>query len=245
MNAISRRAAGRLGGRIAIGLAAILALGAFIDLPWFGGKDKGKSTKGEKPIHVVIGLDLSQSNPLVKSQPYAEKVAMRIEGEIKDAPFASRITLRSFGTYNTLAETMRYDRQVSRYVPAEVVAGKVRADIAAVPARVKAGELRAQGTTNILAFLDNMAQIVDCKAEKTTVILVSDGIEDSEYAKLVKEGATLPEAPADLFKRCESLQILGLGQGQKSPEVTNRTRAEWEKWAEGAGFKAFVGLNDW
>ena len=40
-------------------------------------------------------------------------------------------------------------------------------------------------------------------------------------------------------------QILGIGQGTRSPKETVRLRNEWAKWAWRAGFAKFTGLNDW
>ena len=44
---------------------------------------------------------------------------------------------------------------------------------------------------------------------------------------------------------CREFEILGLGQGTRSPKETVRLRQEWSGWAKAAGFAKFVGLNDW
>jgi hypothetical protein len=41
------------------------------------------------------------------------------------------------------------------------------------------------------------------------------------------------------------LQILGIGEGTRSPIKTTRLRDEWIRWAREAGFAKFQGLNDW
>ena len=79
----------------------------------------------------------------------------------------------------------------------------------------------------------------------TTVILASDGIEDSEYARLDREDSRLPLPDGHPFRGCAELQILGVGQGTRSPSETMRLRAQWGRWAEQAGFSRFLGLNDW
>ncbi|MCP5432002.1 MAG: hypothetical protein H6923_01895 [Alphaproteobacteria bacterium] len=220
------------------GLAiALCALGAtLLALP---GAAAAKATQ------YVIGLDLSKSNPLVTDSDYARKVATRIEPLIQHLEFMDIVTLRTFGSYNTGENALRIDKTISKLDPAEKVSIIVREVVAGVPRLIESGRLKAQPSTNMLAFMENMAEVVDCKKVNTTFILITDGIEDSAYARLIAKGATLPEPRADLFKGCQELQILGLGQGQSSPEITVRLREQWTAWAEKAGFKSFLGLNDW
>ncbi len=116
--------------------------------------------------------------------------------------------------------------------------------IAGTPVLVQQGKWRAQGNTNILAFMDNVSNSIGCSALPTTVILASDGIEDSEYARLGRGGAHLPAPDGKPFAHCAELQILGLGEGDNSPSETVRLRAEWDHWARSAGFGRFQGLND-
>ena len=125
------------------------------------------------------------------------------------------------------------------------VAADVRKLIAGTPLLVKSGKWKAQSHTNILAFLDNVSQSIGCSGMKTTIILASDGIEDSEYAHLARRRSHLPAPDGRPFAGCAELQILGLGQGTRSPMETVRLRQDWSGWARAAGFKQFQGLNDW
>ncbi|MFP3943383.1 MAG: hypothetical protein ACLFWF_05805 [Alphaproteobacteria bacterium] len=197
------------------------------------------------PRHIVIGLDLSKSNPLVINQLYASKVGKRIGGMIEDLPMKSKVTLRTFGVYNATFNTLRLDRQISRRDPAENVAEVVEGLISGVPQLVNRGTLTAQNKTNILSFLDNMGQIVDCSEMETIVILASDGIEDSELARQTRDIERLPAPEGAPFQGCKRLEILGLGQGINLPSVTARLRRQWKQWAQEAGFEEFRGLNDW
>ena len=52
---------------------------------------------------IVIGIDLSSSNPLIRDDHFAAKVAYRIRGQIESLPPRSRVILRSFGSYNSQA----------------------------------------------------------------------------------------------------------------------------------------------
>ena len=77
------------------------------------------------------------------------------------------------------------------------------------------------------------------------MILATDGIEDSVYARLDDPDDHLPAPEGKPFAGCTELQILGIGEGTRSPIKTTRLRDEWIRWAREAGFAKFQGLNDW
>jgi hypothetical protein len=102
-----------------------------------------------------------------------------------------------------------------------------------------------QNSTNIVPFLMNIARSVDCRAMPVHVILATDGVEDSQVANLARRTATLPAPQSAPFPGCEELMILGIGRGLNSPGDTERLIGEWQYWSQAAGFRTFVGLNDW
>lgn len=204
-----------------------------------------EAAKKPKPVHLVIGLDLSKSNPLVADDAYARKVAERLAPLVARLEPRSLVTLRTFGAYDPTANNLRLDRVISSKNPKEEVARVVEGIVAGVPTLVANGKLNMQMTTNIVPFLENMAEVVDCKAHRVEIYLVTDGLEDSEYARLADQRSALPAPAEKLFARCQKLEILGLGLGGKSPGLTNHLRAQWSGWAKAAGFKEFHGLNDW
>jgi hypothetical protein len=194
---------------------------------------------------VVVGLDLSQSNPLIDNPEFAAKVGARVADEIRGLGFASEVHVRTFGNFDASSNNFHYDAVLSVRNRPEHVADEVQRLIAGVPDLVKSGRMHAQGHTNILAFMDNVSQSIGCSGVPTTIILASDGIEDSEYARLERASAHLPDPEGRPFAGCAELQILGLGEGTNSPSETVRLRGEWTHWAHGAGFGRFQGLNDW
>ena len=197
------------------------------------------------PRRIVIGLDLSRSNPLVADPDFAAKVAARIAREIQGLGFRSEVHVRTLGNYDASSNDFYYDAVVSRRTRPGQIAADVQKLIAGTPLLVKSGKWHAQNHTNILAFLDNVSQSIGCSGMKTTIILASDGIEDSEYAHLARRRSHLPAPDGRPFAGCAELQILGLGQGTRSPMETVRLRQDWSGWARAAGFKQFQGLNDW
>jgi len=197
------------------------------------------------PQRVIIGLDLSRSNPLIADPAFAAKVGARIADIVRDLGFASEVHVRTFGNYDATSNNFAYDVVLSVRNRPENVAAEVQKLIAGTPLLVKTGKWRAQDNTNILAFLDNLSHSIGCAGMPTTIILASDGIEDSGYTKLYREGAQLPAPDGKPFAGCAEFEILGLGQGADSPRLTGRLRDEWSGWAHAGGFAQFVGQNDW
>jgi hypothetical protein len=197
------------------------------------------------PQRVIIAIDLSKSNPLIDNPDFAQKVAQRVGDEVRGLGFASEVHVRTFGNYDATSNNFHYDAVLSVRNRPEAVAADVEKLIAGTPILVSSGKWRAQGRTNILAFMDNVSQSIGCSGLPTTVILASDGIEDSEYARLDRASDHLPDPNGRPFAGCAELQILGLGEGTNSPSETVRLRGEWTRWAHEAGFVRFQGLNDW
>ncbi len=125
------------------------------------------------------------------------------------------------------------------------MAAFVKEIVSNIPKLVREGTLESQGSTNIVAFLEDMSDVVDCRQMDAHVLLISDGIEDSEYAHLERSNEHLPKPSYELYRGCSQLEIVGLGQGQRSPAETEHLKQEWSSWAKAAGFKSFVGLNNW
>jgi hypothetical protein len=194
---------------------------------------------------IIIGIDLSRSNPITDDPGFAAKVAQRVRGMIEGMGFASEIYVRTFGAYNSNANSFYYDAKLSIRSRPDVVAAEVAKLISSTPALIRAGRWRAQNTTNVLAFLDNAANSFGCNGMPTDVVLASDGLEDSEYAHMKRPGAQLPAPRSRAFRGCQGLYIFGLGRGQDSPAHTIELRNQWQRWAQAAGFVSFTGLNDW
>jgi hypothetical protein len=197
------------------------------------------------PKRIIIGLDISLSNPLIDDRDFAAKVGLRIGKMISEMGFASEVHVRTFGSYDASQNAFYYDEVLSTRARPENIAAEVEKLIAGVPTLVERGKFHPQKRTNILGFLENVHDSIGCSRMPTTIVLASDGIEDSEYARLDDPDDHLPAPDGHPFRGCDSLQILGVGQGTHSPKKTARLRYEWQRWAEEAGFASFQGLNDW
>jgi hypothetical protein len=199
------------------------------------------------PRTIVIGIDLSASNPFVRDDAFAAKVAERLRPMISGLAPRSRLILRSFGSYNSSANApLTLDILIApKTARAEDMASLIANVMSSVPQMVRQGRVQVQSTTNIVPFLLNMSKVVDCRAMPVHVILASDGVEDSQVTDLSRRRSTLPAPPGAVFSGCEELAIYGIGRGLNSPADTERLRTEWAHWAQAAGFRSYVGLNDW
>ena len=232
----------------AIGIRAMRQLGvAVLGLSLVAGSASAQVREADErpPVHLIVGLDLSASNPLVDSSEYAAKVAARVADQIEDLPFKSILMVRTFGVYSGASNAMNFTVRISVNERPDENAQFFEALIAGIPKLVRDGRLQKQQRTNILPFLENMSEIVDCQVMDAVVILATDGIEDSERAQLIKPNSSLPMPVDRPFDGCSELQMLGVGQGGDSPSLTERLKKTWRNWALTAGFERFIGLNDW
>jgi hypothetical protein len=198
-----------------------------------------------RPQRIVIGIDLSRSNPLIDNPAFAARVGQRVAGIVRSLDYSSEVHIRTFGNYDPFSNSFEYDAVLSVRQRPDFVAAEVQRLIAGTPGLVRSGKWKSQENTNILAFIDNVHESIGCTGMPTTIVLATDGLEDSEYARLANEKNGLPLPTGAPYRGCTGLTILGLGQGAGSPRSTARLRGEWERWARAAGFARFIGLNDW
>ena len=83
------------------------------------------------PQRIVIGLDISRSNPLVADPAFAAKVGARIAGEIRKLGFASEVHVRTLGNYDASSNAFYYDTVLSTRSRPEDVAQEVEHLVAA------------------------------------------------------------------------------------------------------------------
>lgn len=228
--------------------ALAVALMSVLSVAVYNGSTEAQ-TGGPLPVEtLVIGIDLSTSNPMTRDPNFAAKVANWLRPRILNMGPKSLVFMRTFGSYDASQNQMKVDRKISakRNTPADI-ADLVTGIVAGVPQLIANRRLQAQNQTNIVAFLDNVSKLVSCGPGKqpVTVVLASDGIEDSELGNLAGRGGALPIPSQPLFKDCKALIILGLGQGTRSPAKTRELFEQWQAYAKAAGFQEFQGLNDW
>lgn len=115
------------------------------------------------PRRVIVGLDLSSSNPLVDDASYARKVGGRVREEFETLAFRSEVRIRTFGAYDSSSNPFTFDATISTKQRPEVLARDMETFITNIPLLVKQGKMETQPYTNILAFLEELSIELDCK----------------------------------------------------------------------------------
>src|ERR1700761_705348 len=83
-------------------------------------------TQGLAPRRIVIGIDLSKSNPLIDNPPFAAKVAARVADAVRRLGFASEGHVRTFGNFDATSNPFYFDTVISTRVRPETVAAEVQ-----------------------------------------------------------------------------------------------------------------------
>ena len=97
------------------------------------------------PRTVIIAIDLSASNPLIRDPGFAAKVAERIKPFISNLAPRSKVMLRSFGAYNSNANAPLFlDITIApKTARAEDIAKLVSGVVAGVPQMVQQGDRKS------------------------------------------------------------------------------------------------------
>ncbi len=197
----------------------------------------------------LISIDLSDSVPQAKDDNYAKLVAQKIYDIVRNTRYGDRIRMRSFGSYDTAKNPLRYDRVMSRRARPRIVSRQLYHMVSRIPAMVRSGKLKTQNSTHIIAFLNDMAPSMRCSATKPgSVVLFTDGVESSRRTQInIRTGKiTLPKPKPGLYQHCH-FYIYGAGQlGAASDErITESITAAWEAWAKQAGFTKIQIMRVW
>ena len=95
---------------------------------------------GEAAPVLVIGLDLSKSNPMVSNDAYARRVADRVAPMVEEMPLRGRVMVRSFGSYDATSNTLRIDQVLTARATPEDFARGLKTLISGVPKLVRDGK---------------------------------------------------------------------------------------------------------
>lgn len=185
----------------------------------------------EPTKNILVLVDLSESVPILTDAAYAEYVAERTVEGISGLQIGSVIRLRTLGDYSTESNPMRLEWKVGPTTARpEMVINQLSAAIAAVPSQVEAGNLEPQGSTHLIAAVEELAWEIECSNDATwTVIMVTDGRDTS--------GEGFPEQIAyPWYEGCDQLQIIGINGA--TPAETRQLRNSWADFSEQLGFQS-------
>ncbi len=182
---------------------------------------------------LTIGIDLSGSSPVTTIEAFAARSAQKVSEKIRALQFGDWLKIKTFGELGA-SNLERLEIRIDRRNRQKKIAESVRALIEAIPRQ----QLTAQPSTNLVSWLE--FQDFDC-ASGSEVILLTDGIESSEYVTATKfvNGGPLPAPAPGLLAGCE-VTMIGIGQtaeGSLFAKEIKHVRSEWNGWMKIAGAK--------
>ena len=180
-----------------------------------------------KDLHILI--DASQSNPMLIDTAFNKRAAAFAVQSISQLKQHDTVRLQTFGSLQSADNFDVKALQVSRHNHSKVSAA-VASYLISLPKKLK-----PQGSTNVLAWFNRHP--VDCSKDKHTILIITDGIEASEYVNpnhLLSGKQTLP-APSEFVnvRGCEVF-MFGVGAGRLDQE-TIRLRKSWGQYFKQAG----------
>ena len=178
---------------------------------------------------VTIAIDLSGSNPLLVSAEFAAGAADYAARRIAQLEDGDKVRIKTFGARGSAANALDQVLEISRRQRAPKVAAQVQRFTSSLPQQ----QAKAQAATNIIATLEFDSGL-DC-AGGGEVLLLTDGVESSEYVNAQRFAAArqkLPKPDVDL-KGCR-VTFYGLGAGLPAPSA-KFIRGEWNAWIAAAG----------
>lgn len=188
-----------------------------------------------KTLHIAI--DVSASNPMISSVPFAKVISSRVSKQILALPLGDYVSLRTFG-HLKLDNLQQFDVRLTRKAKPEKVARAISKFMNNIPR----GGVEPQKSTEIIAQLE--WNEYNCSVGDT-ILLITDGIEASSLInpnKLLSGEVSLPMPEDEYLKGC-NVQMIGIGKSTNgswpSVNVKNLLR-EWKAYmkAAGADFKA-------
>lgn len=188
---------------------------------------------------LVIGLDISTSNPLIADPMVAKRAGNKAANLIRTLESGNNIRLRSFGNYSQRDNPLRLDLRISRRLPAQRIAQTVERLIAGLPQLIARNRLPEGRSTYLTAFLEEEAAQLDCERHHTRLVLFTDGVESSPQTSqraLLQGRTALPEPVSEALCGCY-ISLYGIGETAQgaSRRQTLHLITAWKAWAAEAG----------
>lgn len=192
---------------------------------------------------IYLAIDLSSSTTFSTNAEFARGAGLWVARELEGLPEGSRVHIHTLGDYGQLENLTRVTLEVTPRRKAHKVARHAGGVVARVPELIKQGTVEGAKTTHLISYLENESYTMNCKAEPTRIILLSDGVEWSSEVDgraLMAGQVGLPEPTSKILEGCEGLTMLSIGQMQGgNPALTRHLIVAWRNWAEAAGIKTF------
>lgn len=178
-------------------------------------------------LHIIV--DVSQSNPMLSNAAFVKRAAQYSAEQMSSLKLGDSILVQTFGELQSAKNLERYEYTLTRQKRKRIERAVLHY-IMTLPERSE-----PQPSTNLLAWFNRNA--LDCQKVPKTILILSDGIEASEYVnpnKLMAGKQSLP-APSEFVdvKGC-NVVMFGLGAGRQDRETTQLRKA-WAQYFNKAG----------
>lgn len=186
------------------------------------------------PVHnTAFLIDLTDSFALLKSPEYAATIAMDTAPAFEELGEFSKVTLRTFGEYGIVdspSNSLVVTKVIGKNYRPDAAQKEITSLILSIPPQVASGAIVPQGSTNIIAALEDLSRRVKCNSETVwDAVLVTDGNEQSTVSV-----GEIPAPASPIFQGCGTLHILGLTGND--PAHTRKLSLAWTAFAKAAGF---------
>jgi len=192
------------------------------------------ASSGASAKTLVIGLDISTSNPVIHNDSYASYIGKLLGDRVQQLDFGDTVVIETFGHHGELL-SRRTEITISKKLRHKKVAHFVRQLVAALPKAVRKGKLQPHPATNIISFLRTRAERHGC-GKGLSLLVATDGAESSDVVdeKALRAGKASLPAPSDSFLEGCEVGLFGVGEGAESL-VSQRLRKQWRDYLDAAG----------
>lgn len=197
-----------------------------------------------------VGLDMSDSAPLLLEDEQAGAAGITIAEAIRHLERGDRIRILSFGESGVTGRQIDLTIDLSSRNRPEVIAPQVQDLISSLPERARAGDLRLEGQTNAVGFIERIGPLLDCQTMPTTLLMMTDGIEWSTAVtgRELLEGSPLPSPSGAILSGC-NVVFWGLGQQQRGYGHDDAwyviLRKVWSDYMTQAGVASFAAYGEY
>jgi len=182
---------------------------------------------------LVVGLDISSSNPLVRDDAFAREVSAQAKSRIETMQPGDRVVIETFGLHG-IAMGQKIEFSISRRHNPEKVAHFTSQIIAAVPRMVREGKLAPHPATNILSFLELRTEREGCG--DTAFLIATDGFESSDAVS----GANALPAPVSAYLTGCAVTLIGVGGGTQETVAARHLKDLWTAYLSDAGANPII-----
>ena len=186
---------------------------------------------------VYLVIDLSPSTAFTTNEAFAQRAGAWVEGELRDLPEGSTVHLQTLGDFGLKANIKRATVEITPRRSARRVARMTGEVVAGLPELIASGKLPQARSTYIISHLELESYTMDCTAEPTRIIVLSDGVESGEvdHRALAAGNAALPDPVPGSLQDCR-LTMAAIGQMNGGNPVTARHLIKvWAAYAKTAG----------